>query len=240
VLLAKGDAAVTENSAENGKEVGEAREGERTDDLGLDRLIFFSDAVFAIAITLLALDITRMPAGLSDPDLFKKLVEAGPTLISFVISFAAIGLIWIGHHGIFRRIGEYDAPLIFLNLLLLMIIAFVPYPTSLLGLYGADSSVAAVLYAVTLTFACLLPSIIWVYASHNGKLLRKGLQRHEQRRAPLNLFLVPALFAVSAIVALWWPAGAWVIWWFILAFSIVNYLVFSNRSGWLRSTAPDG
>jgi uncharacterized membrane protein len=230
---------LTEKSAEDEMAVAEPREVEGRDDLGLERLIYFSDAVFAIAITLLALDITRLPAGLSDPDLLRKLVDTAPTVVSFVISFAGIGLIWIGHHGIFRRIGQYDAPLIFLDLLLLLVVAFVPYPTSLLGQYGTDSSVAAVFYAVTLACACLLPSIIWLYASHNGRLLRKGLQRREQRRAPLNLFLVPVLFAVSAIVAIWWPTGAWAIWWFILAFSIVNYLVFSNRSGWLRSTPPD-
>jgi uncharacterized membrane protein len=228
-----GDSSKDETAGTEGREI------EGPGDLGLDRLVYFSDAVFAIAITLLALNIARLPTGLSDANLLQRIFDTAPTSGSFVISFAAIGFIWIGHHGMFRRIGEYDAPLIVLNLLLLMVVAFVPYPTTLVGEYGTESSVAAVFYALTLTFACFIPTIIWLYASYNGRLLRKGLNRREQRRAPRNLYLVPALFAVSAIVAVWWPAGAWAIWWIILAYSLVNVLVFSNRSGWLRSTALD-
>jgi len=230
---------LVENSAENETPGREGQEIEGADDLGLARLIYFSDAVFAIAITLLALNIARLPSGLPDSTLLQRLLDTAPTVISFVISFAAIGFIWIAHHGQFRRIGHYDGPLIILDLLLLMVVAFVPYPTSLLGEYGTESSVAAVFYALTLALACFLPSVIWLYAGHNGRLLRKGLNSSEQRRAPRNLYFVPALFAVSAIVAVWWPAGAWAIWWFILAYSIINVLVFSNRSGWLRSTSPD-
>jgi TMEM175 potassium channel family protein len=230
---------LVQNSAENETPGREGREIEGADDLGLARLIYFSDAVFAIAITLLALNITHLPTGLPDATLLQRLLDTAPTLVSFVISFAAIGFIWIGHHGMFRRIGHYDAPLIFLDLLLLMVVAFVPYPTSLLGEYGTESSVAAVFYGLTLALACVMPSAIWLYASHNGRLLRKGLDQREQRRAPRNLYLVPALFAVSAIVGIWWPGGAWAISWIILAYSIINVLVFSNRSGWLRSTSPD-
>jgi Endosomal/lysosomal potassium channel TMEM175 len=99
---------------------------------GLDRLVLFSDAVFAIAITLLALDLRlpEPPPDLTDAGLLEQLLELGPKYFSFVISFMSVGFYWIAHHRFFQLVVRVDAGLLLLNLLLLMGVAFIPFPTS--------------------------------------------------------------------------------------------------------------
>ncbi len=97
--------------------------------LEYDRVLFFSDAVFAIAITLLVVDI-RVPEVVVHAG--HELYESRGKILSFAISFLVIGLFWIGHHRLFRYITALDRPVIFLNLLFLGTIAFLPYPTALL------------------------------------------------------------------------------------------------------------
>jgi uncharacterized membrane protein len=103
----------------------------------VERLVFFSDAVFAIAITLLALEI-RLPE-LHDPSaagLSEALLGLWPKFSSFAISFWIVGTLWLGHHRIFHHIKRYDRRLLLINLLLLMWVALMPFSGSLLGEYG--------------------------------------------------------------------------------------------------------
>ena len=97
--------------------------------LAYDRVLFFSDAVFAIAITLLVVDI-RVPTVVANAA--QELHGDLGRILSFAISFLVIGLFWMGHHRMFRYITALDRPIIFLNLLFLGTIAFLPYPTALL------------------------------------------------------------------------------------------------------------
>ena len=101
----------------------------RAGHLEYDRVLFFSDAIFAIAITLLVLDI-RVPGFTDNPA--KEIVKAKENILSFAISFVVIGVFWMGHHSISRYIAAFDRRLIALNLLFLGVIAFLPFPTGLL------------------------------------------------------------------------------------------------------------
>ncbi len=124
-------------------------------------MIFFSDAVFAIAITLLALDI-RLPveaAALNDSELLQSLLALGPKYLSYCISFLVIGSFWISHHSKFRIITRYDSRLLFLNLLLLMVIAFIPFPTAILSEHG--NRTATIFYALTMVAVGLLSTLMW-------------------------------------------------------------------------------
>lgn len=181
-------------------------------DVALDRLIFFSDAVFAIAITLLALDI-RFPAlapTLTDAEVLQQLLALGPKYYSFGISFLAIGLYWLGHHRMFQYIARYDPILLLLNLLLLMGIAFIPFPSSVIGDY--DDRTANVFYALTLVVTGLLSAGMWLYASAGGRLLVYELDRRSFRFSQVRSFLAPTLFLLSAAVALWNPLLARILW----------------------------
>lgn len=172
--------------------------------LGLERLIFFSDAVFAIAITLLALEI-RLPTGQairSDSELLTALIGIWPRYLSYTVSFLVIGLYWMAHHRMFRSIARYDRRLLFLNLLLLLCIAFVPFPTTVLGEYS--SAVATIFYALTMVVTGLAGTLLWWYASGNGgRLLAVPLTRSAAWASRLRTLAAPAVFLVSIGVALW-------------------------------------
>jgi uncharacterized membrane protein len=173
---------------------------ERTTDpdkLGLERLIFFSDAVFAIAITLLALDI-RLPAGGESPSnaqLLAQLLGLWPKYLAYVVSFLAIGTFWIGHHRRFKFIRRCDRGLLALNLLFLMVVAFIPFPTSVISESG--NRTATIFYALTMTLGGLMLAALWWYASWHNRLTDPGLDARQVRRQFVPMLLTVALFVLS-------------------------------------------
>ena len=167
------------------------------DHLGLERLVFFSDAVFAIAITLLALEI-RLPAlgeELTNRQLLEALLMIWPKYLSYAISFLVIGSFWMGHHRKFRFILHYDTNLLLLNILLLMGIAFIPFPTAVISEYG--NRTATIFYALVILIAGLLNAAVWIYASQNNRLIEPNFTRQQRRRETLRALIVPAIFLFS-------------------------------------------
>ena len=162
------------------------RDVPETDHFGLERLVFFSDAVFAIAITLLALEI-HLPsaAELSNDQLAQQLISIWPKYLSYIISFLVIGLFWMAHHRKFQLIKRYDNRLMTLNLLLLMSVAFIPFPTSVISEYGNRS--ATIFYALAILVTNALSILLWLYASRNHRLTGGepplSQVNHETRRA---------------------------------------------------------
>jgi uncharacterized membrane protein len=184
------------------------------DHLGLERLIFFSDAVMAIAITLLALDI-RLPAvegELSNGQLLQSLQAIWPSYLAYAISFLVIGEFWISHHTKFRLIAHYDRNLLLLNLLFLMMIAFIPFPTSVLSEYG--NRTATIFYALTIAVTGLLLFSTWFYASYHDRLLARSLDTRQRRRVALRMLVVPVIFLLSIGLAFInddWAKVSWVL-----------------------------
>src|SRR5215472_3201786 len=114
------------------------------------RVEAFSDGVFAIAITLLVLTVAQ-PRTYSD--LAHELATQWPSLAAYIVSFAVIGIMWINHHSVFMHLEHVDRGVLYLNLLLLMTIAFLPYPTGILGqalAKGEGTRTAAVVYGVVM------------------------------------------------------------------------------------------
>lgn len=170
------------------------------DELGMERLIFFSDAVFAIAITLLALEI-RLPAGVeprSEADMLALLLGMWQRYLAYIISFLVIGVMWIAHHRKFRLIRRYDRGLLMLNLLLLMIIAFIPFPSSLISEYSG--STVTIFYALTIAFANLFMALIWAYATHNHRLTLPNLDPKTRVRHFINPIATAAIFILSLTI----------------------------------------
>jgi uncharacterized membrane protein len=167
------------------------------DQVGLERLIFFSDAVFAIAITLLTLEI-RLPTTdgpMTNAELLQSILAIGPKFIAYIISFLVIGLIWIGHHRKFRLIQRYDGNLMLINMFLLMTIAFIPFPTSLISTYG--NRTATIFYASVMIFASLLSVAMWWYASYKDRLIDPHLDHQQRRRETLGPLLTIGVFILS-------------------------------------------
>jgi uncharacterized membrane protein len=123
------------------------------DQFQLERLAFFSDAVFAIAITLLIIEV-RLPATTPETErgIAQGLADLIPQYIGFFVSFFVIGRFWIGHHRVFGRLKRVDDILVWRNLLFLMTIAFMPFPTALVSHY-VSTRVAVGAYAGWLTLA---------------------------------------------------------------------------------------
>lgn len=168
----------------------------------VERAAFFSDAVFAIALTLLVIEI-RVP-DVPREELGLALLEVLPEYLTFVLSFLVIGTVWLSHHRKFRVMSGHDQTLLRLNLLLLLLVASLPIPTAILGRYG-DTVVAVCAYAASIASIGLAMSAIWGYAR------RRGLTSPTVTR-DLYLFMlgqslvIPAVFAASIPVAL--SAGA--------------------------------
>ncbi len=158
----------------------------------IDRLIFFSDAVFAIALTLLVVRI-EVPSG---PDYTGEVLAQWPRYLSYLISFLAVGAYWMGHHRIFRYIVRWDERLIGLNLLLLLFIAFMPFPAAMIGEHGGYR-VSLVFYAATLGFAGLFNLMIWLYATHRRRLVSPDLDEPLIRRHRLRGLVAPVVFFLS-------------------------------------------
>ncbi len=179
--------------------------------LGLERLVFFSDAVYAIAITLLVIDL-RLPAGsgeLNSAQLWNVLWSMTPQLFSYILSFLVIGSFWSNHHNKFRFIKSYDRRLIQINILLLMVVAFIPFPTSVLAESG--NATATIFYAATIVLISLLSALLWWYpVTHN--LVRPSLTPRERRLAVLKPLLTAAVFALSIVIAFYnadWAKYSW-------------------------------
>jgi uncharacterized membrane protein len=131
------------------------------------RVESFSDGVFAFAITLLVLSIPIPDIKLANDQLLTSaLLSAIPQLVPYVTSFATIGIIWLNHHSMFYKVENVQHTTLTLNLLLLLVVAFIPYPTGVLGKYGASRS-AVVLYGATFTAAGLAFSALWFNIRRN-------------------------------------------------------------------------
>jgi uncharacterized membrane protein len=168
------------------------------------RIEAFSDGVFAIAITLLVLEI-HVP---EDPEegLGQALLDQWPAYASYVVSFFVIGIIWVNHHAVFDHLQRADRPLLFLNLLLLMFVGLLPWPTNLMATYmregGADEQVAAVVYSGTMTAMGVAFGALWTYASRHRGLLGDSLSPEEVRRLTRRFVAGTPVYLLSMLVAL--------------------------------------
>jgi uncharacterized membrane protein len=165
----------------------------------LDRLIFFSDAVFAIVMTLLVLEIRvpEVPPSLAAAQVPAKVLALGPKFFSYVLSFLVIGTYWIAHHQTFRYVRSYDRTLLWLNLLFLLSISFIPFPTGLLGEYGERLRFAVIFYAASVGLARLLLSVEWLYIIKGPIRTSEELDGRLARYHTYRGFAIPLVFLIS-------------------------------------------
>src|SRR5262245_37325960 len=176
-----------------------------------NRVEAFSDGVFAIAITLLILEV-KVPHDLAPPmTLAEALGHQWPSYLAFVTSFFTILIMWVNHHRLFTHIGRSDDRLLFYNGLLLFGVAFLPFPTALVAEYlgHAGQTTAASVYNGTLIAIAICFNLLWRSASRNGRLLREDHDgdavRHiteSYRYGPLSYVVALALGFVSVTASL--------------------------------------
>jgi uncharacterized membrane protein len=166
----------------------------------LARVEFFSDAVFAIAITLLVLDI-HLPDGLAVRDVPGELHNLVPQFLSYILSFAVVGIFWLSHHRMFRYMRRQDTPLLLLNLLFLLLVAFLPFATRLLAAYGSALAVT-LLYPAVLSLTAIALYAVWWYATGNRRLVDPDLDGRTVRVIAVRSIGFAAVFVASMLFAL--------------------------------------
>ncbi len=170
-----------------------------------DRTVALSDGVFAIALTLLVLTISfpELHGEAARRDLGAQLQDRFPQLLSYLLSFAVLAFLWLRHHAFFRNIIRIDTQLALLNLAYLAAVAFLPYPTRLLGGYG-DQSVSVVIYALTI-LVILFASGLMRLRVQQARLLKPDAQLDAWYRWAV----APAVFLISIPIAMFVsPAAA--------------------------------
>ena len=200
----------------------------RIDDKDTGRLEAFSDGVFAVAITLLVLNV-KVPGLDLSPDkllddsfkptgLWSALSNEWPMLAAYVISFATIGIMWLNHHRLFKHIKRTDTGLLLINLLLLLVIVFIPVPTALLAEYlpRPDLHAAAIVYSGTSFMMACCFNTLWRYASHNNRLLGKDVDPRSVE-AISRQYLFGPFFYIVAFALAWVNVPACISLEFILA-----------------------
>ncbi|MEU1586514.1 TMEM175 family protein [Micromonospora sp. NPDC005710] len=164
------------------------------------RLIALSDAVFAISITLLVLEL-RPPTDTAH--LARGLAELWPSLVAYAVSFLLIGEIWADHHLMYSQIVVHDRVLLFLNTLFLMSVAFLPFTTSVLATAFRDSQgerAAVIFYGLSFGVGSLLFNAIWWYVRRGRRRIRSDLTARQVRSSTVRFLLAPTLNAVGVLV----------------------------------------
>jgi uncharacterized membrane protein len=167
-----------------------------------------SDGVFAIAITLLVLEI-GVPAG-SEDDLLEALRDQWPSYLAYFVSFSTIGAVWFAHTVITEYLDRADSVLIRLNLLLLLFVSFLPFPTRLLAEYTVEAEperIAATVYGINLLVAMIMVSVTWRYAV-SAHLVRPDLADEDVKTLTKRLTPTLGVYVVMILVGLFLPVVA--------------------------------
>jgi uncharacterized membrane protein len=165
------------------------------------RLEMFADGVMAIAITLLILEVA-VPH-VEGRSLGSALARQWPSYVAFVVSFLTIGIIWVNHHHMFKLIARTNHSFLILNVLFLMTICILPWPTALLADYARTegASVAAATYGGVMTGVSIMFNVVWRYAAKDQRLLVPGISPEAIARSHRNYLAGPIVYGAATLIA---------------------------------------
>jgi uncharacterized membrane protein len=187
------------------------------------RLETFADGVFAIAATLLILNVDAARGSLS---------EIWPSYVAYAVSFVTIGILWVNHHTVMNQIGHVDRRFLFLNVLLLMCVAFVPFPTRLIAEHvrGPALEGPALIYGATMTAMAVCYSLTWFYATAGRRLLREDADPRTVRGITRSYLPGPWIYLGSTLIALASPLTSVILFAAIAFFYVAESSLFGGRS----------
>jgi uncharacterized membrane protein len=169
--------------------------GGRGGGLATNRLEALVDGVFAVVMTLLVLDITvpspTQPHAVAH--LLQNLLALKPMVLSYALSFVIAGIYWVGHHNQFAYIRRTDRPLLWINILFLMCVAFIPFSAALLAAYPGQR-IAVIIYGANLIVVGLVLYLHWWYATRNHRLVEADLDPHVVRLATTRILMAPVIY----------------------------------------------
>lgn len=194
--------------------------------MSTSRLEAFSDGVFAIAATLLILNVHA-----NGPHLGHALSRAWPSYAAYAVSFITIGIMWVNHHGVFAQIDKVDRTFLMINVFFLMTIAFVPFPTVLVAEHFRDANlgVAALAYGFTFTVTALLYNVLWLYAAAGRRLLRDDADPRVVSGITRSYLPGPWIYLAATLIGLWKPTVSVVLYAVIAAFYMLESALFGRR-----------
>ena len=201
----------------------------------LGRIISFSDGVFAVAITLLVLsiDVPNIPQKLADRRLPEALRALWPHYFAFALSFIIIGTFWFSHHALFLYVRRHDRRFMWLNLLFLMCIVFLPFPTAIVSRYG-DTRVGTIFYAVAMAVTSFMLALLFVYALSGKRLVEDDFDELLGRHIVLNYVTMGFIFLVSTGIAFINTSAAKYFWLLIWADTLVLERIY-RRARWAKA-----
>jgi uncharacterized membrane protein len=195
--------------------------------VGTERLETFADGVFAIAATLLIIDVSvRAPGG----DLGRAVLHAWPQYAAYIVSFITIGIMWVNHHTCMRLIDRCDRTFLTINLLLLMCIAFVPFPTNLVAehIHHAGLRAAALTYGVNLTLTACCFGLFWFYAVRNRRLIAPDADPRTIAGISRSYLPGAPIYGTATLVALVSPTASVILFGVIALFYLVESSAFGG------------
>jgi uncharacterized membrane protein len=189
------------------------------------RLETFSDGVFAIAATLLILDVRVSGAPLGD-----SLLHIWPSYAAYAVSFLTIGIIWVNHHSVLDQIGRIDRPFLLANVTFLMFVAFIPFPTRLVAehIRADGAAAAAIAYGITLTCTAILFSVVWFYAAIGKRLLREDADPKVVAGISRSYLPGPWIYLAATLVAFLSPVASVILFAAIALFYVLESSIFSR------------
>ena len=193
-----------------------------------NRLEAFADGIFAFAATLLVLNL----AVTEGQPLGHELIRIWIGYVAYAITFTTIGIIWMNHHLVMHQVARTDRPFLVLNVLFLMLIAFIPFPTRLLALYinsPGDATAAALAYGITLTLTALLINALWRYAAYGRRLIREDADQRTVTGISRSYIPGPIVYFVATLVAIVNPIASAVLYALIALFYVLDSAVFGRR-----------
>jgi TMEM175 potassium channel family protein len=191
------------------------------------RLETFADGVFAIAATLLIIDVTADAPGGA---LGAELRHAWPQYAAYAVSFVTIGIMWVNHHACMELIARADRTFLFINIALLACIAFVPFPTRLIAEHVRDDGLraAALTYGLTMTATSVCFFAFWFYASIGRRLIARDADERMVRGISRAFRPGVPIYATATLVALVSPTASVILFALIAAFYVVESSVFAR------------
>ena len=193
------------------------------------RLEAFADGVFAIAATLLILNVdAQIPGDASD--LGASILHIWPSYLAYAVSFVTIGIMWVNHHTVMAQIDRTDRRFLFANIGLLMCIAFVPFPTRLVAehIRGDGARDAALTYGFTMVATAIMFSVTWFYASRGGRLLRRDADPAVVCGISRSYLPGPWIYLAAALLAFVSPTASVLAFLAIAAAYVLESSIFGN------------
>jgi uncharacterized membrane protein len=191
-----------------------------------NRVEAFSDGIFAFAATLLILNLA-----VNGHPLGQQLLGIWPSYAAYAVSFITIGIIWTNHHTVMHQLAHVDRFFLMVNVIFLMFIAFIPFPTRLLALnlQSEGAQAAAITYGITLTCVAVLFNMLWRYAAHGRRLLRHDAEQKVVDGIGRSYLFGPLMYFGATLVALASPIASAAIYAAIGIFYVVESSAFGRR-----------